>query len=146
MQKASSGAFDRVLAIDDENDVVINYWCGESPYAEGRKQLKWNLHDSLGPQVMVADQRLTGRHPAPHSMFFLFYVLYFLCGCTVSLNPEITCIRRCGRAGGVTSTEQTTILPTSTSGLFFAQTYKGRAFVRPFLFVPPERHSLCVLS
>ena len=91
-------------------------------------------------------RRLTGRHPAPHSMFFLFYVLYFLCGCIVSLNPEITCIRRCGRAGGVTSTEQTTILPTSTSGLFFAQTYKGRAFVRPFLFVPPERHSLCALS
>ena len=92
-------------------------------------------------------RRLTGRHPAPHSMFFLFYVLYFLCGCIVSLNPEITCIRRCGRAGGVTSTEQTTILPTSTSGLFFAQTYKGRAFVRPFLFVPPERHSLtlCVV-
>nr|DAL95662.1 MAG TPA: hypothetical protein [Caudoviricetes sp.] len=22
-------------------------------------------------------RRLTGRHPAPHSMFFLFYVLYF---------------------------------------------------------------------
>lgn len=125
---------------------MLNSWCGESPYAEGRKQLQWNLHDSLGPQVMVADQRLTGRHPAPHSMFFLFYVLYFLCGCIVSLNPEITCIRRCGRAGGVTSTEQTTILPTSTSGLFFAQTYKGRAFVRPFLFVPPERHSLCALS
>lgn len=64
MQKASAGAFDRVLSIDDENDVVINYWCGESPCAEGRKQLQWNLHDSLGPQVMVADQRLTGRHPA----------------------------------------------------------------------------------
>nr|DAT42193.1 MAG TPA: Protein of unknown function (DUF3717) [Caudoviricetes sp.] len=66
MQKASSGAFDRVLAIDDGNEVAINYWRGESPCAEGRKQLKWNPYDSLGPQVMVADQRLTERHSAPH--------------------------------------------------------------------------------
>ncbi|HED2410206.1 TPA: hypothetical protein R4Y39_000479 [Raoultella planticola] len=66
VQKASSGAFDRVALVDDVNHEVINYQGGESPYAEGRKQLQWNLHDSLGPQVIVADQRLTERHSAPH--------------------------------------------------------------------------------
>ncbi len=89
-------------------------------------------------------RRLTGRHPAPHSMFFLFYVLYFLCGCIVSLNPEITCIRRCGRAGGVTSTEQTTILPTSTSGLFLLRHIKAaHLFGLFYLCRQNVTHSVC---
>lgn len=89
-------------------------------------------------------RRLTGRHPAPHSMFFLFYVLYFLCGCIVSPNPEITCIRRCGRAGGVTSTEQTTILPTSTSGLFLLRHIKAaHLFGLFYLCRQNVTHSVC---
>lgn len=33
-----NGAFDRVSAIDDLNDGIIDYRCGESPYAEGHCQ------------------------------------------------------------------------------------------------------------
>ena len=59
---------DRTREVRVENTItlVLDFRCGGSPYAEGRKQLQWNLHDSLGPQVMVADQRLTERHSAPH--------------------------------------------------------------------------------
>lgn len=89
-------------------------------------------------------RRLTGRHPAPHSMFFLFYVLYFLCGCIVSLNPEITCIRRCGRAGGVTSTEQTTICPLRRVGFFLLRHIKAaHLFGLFYLCRQNVTHSVC---
>lgn len=57
--------FDRRTAIDDRNDDIIDCRRGESPCAEGRKQYCFIAKPNA--RVMVADQRLTGRHPAPYT-------------------------------------------------------------------------------